>query len=224
MVSKKSNSKTVKQLVTGGAALLAVSTAGVYWKSKMAVPAYTVMRVIDGDTFETTEKQLIRLDDVDTPELELCGGPEAKAEMEKLVLDKPVYLKVMYRDKYMRLISLVYTPDGFINEKMVEKGFGIYRLSGNKTPQTEVLEKARQKAITAKAGVYGSKCTQVTNPDKPQCNIKGNVRQGAKTKIYSMPGCESYASTLVQLYLGDRWFCSEAEAKKAEFVKAGGCN
>jgi endonuclease YncB( thermonuclease family) len=72
----------------GGAALVAVSTAGAYWKSQIPVPAYTALRVIDGDTFETTEKQLIRLANVNAPELENCLGPEAKAEMEKLVINK----------------------------------------------------------------------------------------------------------------------------------------
>ncbi len=218
MVSQK------KKLLAGVAGFVMVSTAGAFWKLNAAVPAYEVLRVIDGDTFETKERQLIRLDGVDAPELGLCGGEEAKKELKKMVMGKPVYLKVNYRDKYMRLLSLVYTPDGFVNERMVEKGVAVYRQSGIKNDTTPLLQSAHARATSNKLGIYGKECTQITNLEKPKCLIKGNIREGGSAKIYSLPGCESYAATKVQLYYGDRWFCSENDAKKAGFVKAGGCN
>jgi len=207
-----------------GLGMVAMLSGVMYWKiGSMKVPAYRVLRVIDGDTFETTEKQLIRLADVFAPEPENCGGSEAKDQLIKLIKDKPVYLKVTYRDKYMRLLSFVYTPEGFVNEKMVENGKAVYSLSSAKNPETETLEKAGKTAVEKKLGVYGPECTQIQNTKKPNCVIKGNIRKGGTGKIYSLPGCESYASTIVQLYLGDQWFCTEEEAKKAGFVKAGGC-
>ena len=210
--------------LVAGAAVLAVLSGGMYWKmGTLKIPAYEALRVIDGDTFETTEKQLIRLAHVDAPETGLCGSEAAKKELEKRIMGKPVYIKVNFRDRYMRLISLVYTPDGFVNEKMVENGLTVFRLAGPKTLETEILEKAADKVISGKSGLYGEPCSQKTNKTNPRCVIKGNVRPEKGTKIYSVPGCESYASTLVQLHLGDGWFCTEKEAVKAGFIKAGGC-
>lgn len=183
------------------------------------VPAYSVMRVIDGDTFETTEKQLIRLASVNSPELEYCGGPEAKRALEKKLLNHPVYLKVLYRDPYYRLISLVYTDDGYINEEMVREGYGSYHLTG-KSAQNSLLAVA-QEARTAKRGIHGKPCTQTENISTPSCNIKANVNQD---KIYYIPDCFQYKNTVVELYKGDKWFCTEAEAQKAGFRKAKQCN
>lgn len=214
--------KTVK--AASGVAIAAILSGGMYWKmGTLKIPAYEVVRVIDGDTFETKERQLVRLSDVDAPEMGRCGSEAAKKELEKLVLGKPVYIKAVYRDRYMRMISLVYTKDGFVNEKMVEKGLAVYILSGKKTAETEILDRAAAVAIKNKAGVYKEECTQPLNKINPRCVIKGNIRPEKNTKVYSLPGCESYASTLIQLHFGDRWFCTEAEAIKAGFIKAGGC-
>lgn len=136
-----------------------------------------------------------------------------------MVLNKPVYLKILYRDPYQRLVSLVYTKDYFVNEIMLSKGFSYYARSltgeiGDK------LGVAADKARTNKAGVFGSKCTQLANPDKPKCNIKGNTRNG---NIYYLPECGVYHNVEVQLYLGDQWFCSEKEAIAAGFRKPSQC-
>jgi micrococcal nuclease len=213
----------MRKWIAGVAGLVAVSTAGAYWKLTKEVPAYEVIRVIDGDTFETREKQLIRLAEIDAPEPELCGGTEAKKYLTELVTGKPVYLKVMYRDSFMRLIAYVYTPEGFVNEKMVRKGLAIYRLKWQKNAQSEKLAAALEKAESDRSGIFGEKCTQIKNSQQPKCNIKGNAREGESTRIYLLPGCSAYNRTVIQLYLGDQWFCSESEAKKAGFVKAGGC-
>lgn len=213
-----------KRMMAGVGVATLIVVGGWYWRSKMPVPAYEIVRVIDGDTFETKEKQRIRLANLDAPELDLCGGAEAKKELEKLVLGQPVYLKILYRDKYMRFLSLVYTPEGFVNEKMAGTGLSVYRLKFEKSPETEKIERAYKKAVKEKIGLYSAKCTQTVNSAKPKCNIKGNVREGNDAKTFIPPGCTSYSSTLVQLYLGDRWFCTEAEAVKAGFRKVKGCN
>ena len=183
------------------------------------VPAYTVSRVIDVDTFVTTEKQYIRVASTDAPELERCGGPEAKAELEKLVLGKPVYLKINFRDPYQRLVSFVYTKDGFVNEKMLSTGYSYY----SRTSPGEIgesLSATGNKAREGKKGIFSPSCTQKTNLAKPKCNIKGNT----VSKIYYVPGCGNYDHVAVQLYLGDQWFCSEKEAVSAEYRKPQQCS
>jgi len=184
------------------------------------VPAYSVLRVIDGDTFETTEHQHIRVAAVEAPEIDLCGGPEAKKALEKLVLGKPVYLKVIYRDPYQRLVSLVYAGDQFVNKAMLADGLAYHHLHNPLEEIGEDLKNTSQAARERKIGIFGPACTQMTNSAKPKCDVKGNTRNG---NIYYRPDCGVYPNVAVQLYLGDRWFCSEKEAIKAGFRKPEQC-
>ncbi len=47
------------------------------------------------------------------------------------------------------------------------------------------------------------------------CNIKGNVSYSTGEKIYHVPGDPDYNATTINTSYGERWFCSEAEAKAA---------
>lgn len=209
---KKTNS--LKKLIAGG--LITASLGLGFWASKAF---YTVTNVFDGDTFETAEKQYIRLDSVNAPELNFCLGKEAKQGLEKLVLGKKVYIKVSYIDG-MRLVASVYTLQGNVGEKMLSLGLATYADKGNQEQPT--LLKISQEAREKKIGVYSSTCTQTVNPTDPKCTIKGNIR--GSDKLYRYPGCGQYNNTLVQLYLGDKWFCTEFEAKKAGFSKGSDCS
>ena len=199
--------------VIGVAAAVA---AGTFLWFKTVVPSYSALRVIDGDTFVTKENQIIRLNALNAPEKDRCGFDEAKNELEKLVMNKPLYIKVVFHDKFGRLIAQVYSTDGFINEIMLSKGL-VYLESG--TDATAVFP-ASNLARNKKLGIYSSKCTQTENLKEPKCNIKGNDRNG---KIYYLPTCGVYHNVTVQLYLNDRWFCSEKEAITAGFRKPQQC-
>src|SRR3990167_1822698 len=109
--------KSVKLKIAAGIAVVAVAFGTIVWTLPKNI-AYYASRVIDGDTFETMEKQRIRLASADAPELGLCGSEQSKKALEKLVLNKPLYIKVLYRDTYNRLISAVYTQKEFVNAKM----------------------------------------------------------------------------------------------------------
>lgn len=45
------------------------------------------------------------------------------------------------------------------------------------------------------------------------CAIKGNISD--RGRIYHLPGNENYAKTRINTARGERWFCSEAEARAA---------
>ena len=71
------------------------------------------------------------------------------------------------------------------------------------------------------AGVYG-----ISNPAAPSvagalgvsvanCTIKGNVSIDSGARIYHMPGQYYYAQTKISPEYGERYFCSEAEARSA---------
>ncbi|SMH40474.1 hypothetical protein SAMN02982922_2332 [Mesorhizobium australicum] len=46
------------------------------------------------------------------------------------------------------------------------------------------------------------------------CNIKGNIAIGGE-RIYHVPGQSYYSDTRVSPMRGERWFCSEADARAA---------
>lgn len=221
---KKAKTKTssLKKAITATALAATIITSSAGWylsssKNQIQIPYYEVERVLDGDTFVTKEDQIIRLSSIQAPEFNFCGGPEAKQALEDHILKQPLYLKVLFRDEFNRLISLVYTKDKFINLEMVASGKAIYRASAGKPPLE--IKLAGQKARDQKLGLYGT-CIQDSNPQDPKCVIKANNN---RDKLYRFPGCGQYNNTLVETYLGDQWFCTEKEAQKAGYTKGADC-
>jgi endonuclease YncB( thermonuclease family) len=53
----------------------------------------------------------------------------------------------------------------------------------------------------------------------PECVIKGNINRKGE-RIYHLPGQLNYAQINMAKGLGERWFCSEAEAEAAGWRKA----
>ena len=53
-------------------------------------------------------------------------------------------------------------------------------------------------------------------PPDPSCAIKGNVNSKGE-RIYHTPSSRSYNNTDVKPEEGDRWFCTEDEARAAGF-------
>lgn len=74
-----------------------------------AGPIYHVRRVIDGDTIEIVDaggiRTRVRLRDVDAPEMDEPGGPEAKAALEAELLGRRVNVTPHARDRYGRLVA-----------------------------------------------------------------------------------------------------------------------
>jgi hypothetical protein len=52
------------------------------------------------------------------------------------------------------------------------------------------------------------------------CDIKGNISVDSGERIYHVPGQEHYDETRISTGNGERWFCSEEEARKAGWRKA----
>ncbi|QEN84734.1 hypothetical protein FZC33_00095 [Labrys sp. KNU-23] len=54
----------------------------------------------------------------------------------------------------------------------------------------------------------------VTSSPAPSCNIKGNISVSGE-RIYHVPGQKYYTKTVITSRTGERWFCSEADARAA---------
>jgi hypothetical protein len=53
------------------------------------------------------------------------------------------------------------------------------------------------------------------------CQIKGNVSINSGARIYHVPGQRHYDETIIRLEYGERWFCSEQEARAAGWRRSG---
>ena len=47
------------------------------------------------------------------------------------------------------------------------------------------------------------------------CNVKGNISLNTGERIYHVPGQKYYSETRISPQHGERWFCSEADARRA---------
>ncbi len=129
--------------------LLAVQTGG----------ARMVARVVDGDTLEMDNGDIIRLLGVDTPETKHTQkgveyfGPEASALVRKLALSNTVTLKYDKNDqkgKYGRLLAYVYLPDGrMLNALLIAGGYGFA------TPEYSFSQKEAFVELEAEARAQG---------------------------------------------------------------------
>lgn len=182
-----------------------------------------VREVVDGDTLTLGNGTKVRLVGIDAPELQYCGGIEAKSELEKLVLEKKVSLSQIKVDNFRRLLAVVKVESKVVNLKMVESGW--VRWDGTTNEMGKTLGNASDMAREKKMGIYGPKCRE--SEDK-ECIIKGNIENRSGTteggrKFYFFPGCSEYEKTIVEKEKGEQWFCNEQEAIKAGYTKGTNC-
>ena len=183
---------------------------------------FLVTEVLDGDTLIIAPDQSMRLANIDTPSIDNCFGQEAKDFLTNLILNQRVNIISVGRDAYKRTVALVYLPDGqLVNEIMAQNGLGIY--TSTKTDEREKINQAVESARNNQIGIFSQTCSQTENIDNPKCNIKGNIGKHDREKYYHLPECAEYNRTIVELHLGEQWFCSEKEANQAGYNKSKNC-
>jgi hypothetical protein len=79
----------------------------------------------------------------------------------------------------------------------------------NETHSFRVLPRSFKNAPTS-----STNAVQSNNATPIQCVIKGNISQSGE-RIYHVPGGAFYDRTIISVTKGERWFCSEAEARAA---------
>ncbi|MDP3899665.1 MAG: thermonuclease family protein [bacterium] len=212
--------------------------------------AYTVVRVIDGDTIDVrygTKVERVRLIGIDTPEVVdprkpvECFGEEASFQAEELLIDRKVYLEIDpsqdERDKYDRLLRYVRTADGvFYNLEMIKQGYAYEYTYQLPYKYQKEFKEAQNYARANKLGLWApGVCTEETKIALANGNatttssevlnslIKGNISISTGEKIYHQPACDYYAQTKIDLERGERYFYTEAEALAAGWRKALNC-
>jgi len=188
-------------------------------------------RIVDGDTIEIAG-QRIRLYGIDAPEADQtcvadnkrwpCGR-NATMALSGMIDPNWGSCRERDRDRYGRIVAVcnIAGPQGpDVNAMMVSEGWAVaYRRFSNDYVKAEAVAKRARKGVWRGDFIRPwdwRKGTRLSaNDNEPGgCVIKGNIgRRGVR--IYHVPGGQYYARTKIHPGNGERWFCTEAEARAA---------
>lgn len=216
--------ETVKKIVIGIVVLASLGLNGYFFLSKNR--EMTATEVHDGDTFTLGNGDRVRLLGINAPELGNCGATESATLLKSLVLNKVVRITEEKRDNYGRRMGLVWTigltRGPLVNEEMLKSGWA--RPNYDPNSRSEDLKKAYKDAKEGARGIYSSLCKKV-NPTPPskKCVIKGNIDTATGDHFYHLPNCRHYNQIVLDLDIGEGFFCSEKEAQAAGFHLAPDC-
>ena len=213
----------IKKFGIYAVALLSIIVNGYFLISKDS--EMVVTEVHDGDTFTLKNGDRIRLLGIDAPELGNCGATESANFLESMILGKSVKITDEKKDGYGRTMALVWvglTRSNLVNKEILENGWA--RANYDPNSRSEDLKEAYNKAKSEEIGIFSNLCkiTDSTPPDK-KCVIKGNIDQSTDTHYYHLPSCRHYNQIVLDLDRGEKFFCSEKEAKEAGFTIASEC-
>lgn len=199
--------------------------------------------VIDGDTIEI-HRERIRILDIDAPESrQMCTndggvkwrcGQQASLALADWIGQQTVTCVTDKLDKYRRHLAHCVVAGQDLGQWMAAQGWAVpYRQC-----KCEVIQDATKAAKQAKAGIWSgtfimpwdwraqqagqSSAEQPTGQptvikhgtSQDACLIKGNISSKGE-RIYHVPGGKWYDATKISESKGERWFCSEAEARAA---------
>ena len=208
------------------ASLVAASAVGT---AAAESPVIGVASVIDGATLEIHD-QRIRLHGIDAPESGQscekdgrqyrCGQQAALALADKIGW-APIRCEQRDIDRYKRIVAVCRLGAEDLNGWMVRLGWAIaYRQYSRDYVDDESAAQA------AKAGIWagrfiepskwrrGDRLQAEKKPAAVACQIKGNISRSGE-RIFHVPGGRDYGLTRIDESKGERWFCSEDEARKA---------
>jgi len=195
-----------------------------------------VEKVKDADTL-VINGELMRLYGIDAPELNqscigtdgrsyACGETAARV-LTKLVLGKRVICTTYDRDKYQRLLGICRRGVVNINQYLVAQGWAVaYTRFDRRFVAAQKM--AERRGVGLWQGDFDmpevfrrANADSVASPirypeaDSQRCKIKGNINAKGQ-RIYHTPwGSKNYSRTRISEKKGERWFCSESEARAA---------
>ncbi|MCY3790352.1 MAG: thermonuclease family protein [Gemmatimonadetes bacterium] len=188
--------------------------------------------VLDGDTVEVASVR-VRLHGIDAPETaQTCTagarrwacGREAKAQLVGLLSGRRVVCDGGDQDRYQRAVAVCWVGDVEVNRWMVSQGWALaYRRYSRAYVGAEAAARAARRGMWQGRFVEpwkwrrGKRLKSVDAADG--CRIKGNIN-GAGSRIYHVPGGRHYERTRIDESKGERWLCSEAEARAAGWRRA----
>lgn len=185
--------------------------------------------VIDGDTLEIRGSR-IRLQGVDAPETaQICQdatgkdyrcGQTAALALSAKIGSGTVSCEPIETDKYGRTVAICRLGSLDLNGWLVSEGLAVaYRQYSEAYVPQEAAARAAKRGLWA--GTFMAPWdwrhrgeARTNTPTAASCAIKGNVSR-AGARIYHLPSSHDYALVKITERNGERWFCSEDEAKAA---------
>jgi endonuclease YncB( thermonuclease family) len=231
----------------GGAIIAALFLAACYSAIEVATtgsstrPASQIVgiaRVLDGDTIDLNGER-IRLRGIDAAEDgQRCGLPgggtwdcagAATARLQALTAGRTTTCDPIERDRYGRIVAVCRVADTDVQEVLMREGLAwAYRQYSRSYVTAE--EAARADGIGIWQGPAEPPwewrrrqqprvATVSSSTARDGCNIKGNINSEG-VRIYHTPASPWYEKTTVNESRGQRWFCTEAEARAAGWRSA----
>ena len=139
-----------------------------------------VIRIIDGDTFETVSGEKVRMIGINAPEISDIFGVEAKEHLKNLIENEYITLigdqLSNDKDMYQRLLRYVYLNGVDINKKMIDDGFAFAYLKYKFSKSAE-YKLAQLQSKENLLGIWG---------DKEDSNNKAEKILGCKFLIKNL--------------------------------------
>ncbi|WP_341212115.1 thermonuclease family protein [uncultured Limimaricola sp.] len=198
-----------------------------------------MVAVIDGDTFDVGGAR-VRLHGVDAPEnAQSCGtgsgaqwacGDWVTQETSLRFAGRIAACETVDIDRYERIVARCTVDGADVGETLVSDGLALAYVEYSKDylpMETAAREAGRgiwRGEVEAPWDWRRAKRAGQAKPEPERteaggCAIKGNVSGGGR--IYHMPGDPYYGRTKIDTSSGERWFCNEAEARRAGWRHAG---
>lgn len=135
-----------------------IITAVIFFSFIAAQEVSVYSGVIDGDTFETSNGRVVRVLNINTPELGTEAGKRAYYYARKLLNKKKITLvgEGKERGKYGRYLYHVILPDGSLfAQRMIRRGHSRYYIKYGKSKLFgEIFEEAEKEAKKKRLGMW----------------------------------------------------------------------
>ena len=217
--------------------LLILALINAYPPAKAQPLLVGIATIIDGDTI-MIKGQRIRLYGIDAPESrQFCKkhkkfyrcGQQATLALSKKIFQRTVQCEQRAIDRYRRIVAVCKLNNIDLNGWMVRQGWAVaYRKYSMDYVYEERAAKKAKNGIWAGSFVQPSRWRRgdrlthrnVSETKTARCPIKGNISRRGE-RIYHLPGGRYYKQTKINVSKGERWLCSEEEARKRGWRRSG---